>query len=147
TPNHAYFVIPVPDAQGRVFTFKLAATGADAAAGNALDIGGPAATQVQLAVALPDPRPVTLDGTAHTLTFGSEDDVEYQTGDPLVYRGTADGTAIAGLTPGQTYYVIVDDAGNFVDPGDPGNRSSVIRFAATFDDAQNGNAIAITAAE
>jgi hypothetical protein len=78
---------------------------------------------------LPPIDPATaVDPAAHTVNFGQADNLN--TGDAVTYSAGG-GTAIGGLTDGQTYYVIAVDADH-------------IELAASHADALAGSAIAIT---
>jgi hypothetical protein len=133
--GHTYYVIKKSSSQ-----IQLAATQADASAGNAIALGSTGTSSSQSLT------PTPASGTSPEIFFGRSDVTQstladsidlgyahgFSTGQALVYHDGG-GTDIGGLTSGQVYYAIVD-------PSQP-NR---IKLAATPDDATAGNAIALT---
>ena len=91
---------------------QLAASYADALAGNAIDLGSASGQQLTL---------TSLEAIVLDAAHG------YTTGDKVTYS-SGSGDAIGGLTSGQSYYVIVVD-------------DSTIRLAATSSNAEAGTAI------
>jgi hypothetical protein len=117
TSGQTYYVI----ADGVGFV-KLAASYEEAQVGDAINLTStlPAGTHALNRIDMPDPNRLAVD----------DGGLPFQTGEAVVY--TASGSAIGGLTSGQTYYVI------------GGGEIGFVQLAASAEDAENGSIIDLT---
>ena len=115
-------------------TIRLAATEADATAGKSIVLDKSVATGTDHKITKVSGgtevtfTPSTAVSVLPGITF--ENGHSYKNGDAVVYNTT--GTAIGGLTAGNTYYVIINQGG-----------LNTVGLAATAADAQAGKAIAL----